>query len=228
MRVVAEEARSLAEVVGINARRLRGDATSDELAKAARAEGLNWGTGRISDLEHGRVSPTLSMLVALAHALRSVHGRPVRLADLVRHDGFITLTRELTITSAALQRFLDGQDVSIKVKDVPHGPELKQRMREALDSHAKCSGVKLPPAVDEVRTDLVEQVFRQSGEAEARIAKSLGLHGEDFAAVSAYLWGHTLSAERDRRVGPGANAQDKGRVTRNLKAEVGAVLDGDD
>ncbi len=79
----------LAEVVGRNVRRLRGDATSDELAKACRRRGLTWGTGRISELEHGRASPTLSTLVDLADALGDVCGRPVYLADLVEHDGFI-------------------------------------------------------------------------------------------------------------------------------------------
>jgi hypothetical protein len=56
----------------------------------------------------------------------------------------------------------------------------------------------------------------------------LGLHGESFAALSAYLWGRTLSAERDRRAGAGANKQDRGRITRRLKAEMKAVLDGKD
>ena len=55
----------LAHVVGRNVRRLRDGAaaTLDDVAKAARENGLrNWGTGRVSDLEHGKVSPTLATL----------------------------------------------------------------------------------------------------------------------------------------------------------------------
>ena len=39
-------------------------------------------------------------------------------------------------------------------------------------------------------------------------------------------WRKSYSAERDQRAGAGANAQKKGRVARELKAELKAVLDG--
>ena len=222
----------LAEVVGRNVKRLRGDATADELAKACRQQGLNWGTGRISELEHGRVSPTLSTLVDLADALGDVRGRPVHLAELVEHDGYIALTGGRAIKPAALQRFLGGEPVVIKVRDVPHGEEMKAKLRQSLPGAiaalAKLSA-ELPAAVNAaVDNEFALQVQRQSGEAEARMARSLGVHEDNLAALSAYLWGRTLSAERNRRAGAGANAQDRGRITRKLKAELKRVLDGDD
>ena len=228
MRKRDEGGAPLAAVVGRNVKRLRGDATTDELAKACRRRGLTWGTGRISELEHGRVSPTLSTLVDLADALGALRGRPVYLADLVEHDGFIALTSGRAIKPAALQRFLGGEPVVIKRGDVPHDPERDKRTREALAPAAiEKHFAELPPAVDAVKTELILQVQDQSGEAEARMAKALGLHGDSFATLSAHLWGHTLSAERNRRAGAGANAQDRGRITRRLKAELKAVLDGD-
>jgi hypothetical protein len=218
----------LAEVVGRNARRLRGDATADEVAKACRMQGLNWGTGRISDLEHGRVSPTLSTLVVLAAVLDGLCG-PVALADLIEHDGFIALTSGPVLKSAALQRFLRGERVVIRVRDVPRDPERDKRVRDALAPEAIAKYIaELPPAVREVSFELALQVERQSGEPEARMAKALGLHVENLATLSAYLWSRTLSAERNRRAGAGANAQDRGRITRQLKAEMKAVLDGGD
>lgn len=223
----------LAEVVGRNVRRLRGDATTDELAKACRRYGLNWGTGRISDLEHGRVSPRLDTLVVLAHALWDACGRPVYLSDLVEHDGFIALpgSRAMAIKPAALQRFLRGKPVVIQVGDVPYGDDFMPMAHE-LENLTPEAGAKyfaeLPPAVYEVETELWLQAQKQSGEPEARMAKALGIHEGNLAALTAYLWGHTLSAERNRRAGADANAQDRGRITRQLKAELKAVLDGND
>lgn len=123
---------ALPEVVGRNARRLRGDATADQLAKAARREGLNWGTGRISDLEHGRVSPTLSMLVALAAALHSVSRTPVTLADLVEHDGLVQVTSTRAVKDVALQRFLRGEPVQFLIEDMPNSEELKAEHNAAI------------------------------------------------------------------------------------------------
>lgn len=229
MRNRDEGGAALAEVVGRNVRRLRGDATTDELAKACRRRGLTWGTGRISELEHGRVAPTLSSLVDLADALGDFCGRPVYLADLVEHDGFVALTSGRPIKPAALQRFLAGEPVVIKRGDVPRDAESDRRMRENLTSAAMEKHFdELPPAVNAVKTELALQVQSQSGEAEARMAKALGVHEENLAALSGYLWGQTLSAERNRRAGAGANAQDRGRITRRLKAELKAVLDGND
>ena len=112
---------------------------------------------------------------------------------------------------------------------MPRDAESDRRMRENLTSAAMETHFdELPPAVNAVKTELALQVQGQSGEAETRMAKSLGLHEENLAALSAHLWGRTLSAERNRRAGPAANAQDRGRITRLLKAELKAVLDGND
>jgi hypothetical protein len=44
------------------------------------------------------------------------------------------------------------------------------------------------------------------------------------AAAMAALWGRTFSAERDNRAGPDANAQRRGQVSRQLKAELQQVI----
>jgi hypothetical protein len=38
------------------------------------------------------------------------------------------------------------------------------------------------------------------------------------------VWGRTFSEERDRRAGGEANAQKRGRVTREMKAELEQVI----
>jgi hypothetical protein len=40
----------------------------------------------------------------------------------------------------------------------------------------------------------------------------------------AELWGRTFVAERDRRAGPDVNAQRRGRISRQLKAELQKAL----
>ena len=66
-------------------------------------------------------------------------------------------------------------------------------------------------------------------EADVKIGKGLGLDAYRTAAEMAYLWGKPLSAVRDEIAGVDANAQRRGQVSRQLKAELAKVIDdGDD
>lgn len=200
----------LAEVVGRNARRLRGTATADDLAKAARRCGLNWGTGRVSDLEHGRVSPTLPTLIALAAALRSLSGTPVALSELVEHDGYIALAGELVVKGTALKRFIGGAPIDLRAADL-YWDEDDPFVRKIL-------GMDAEPASRGRRRDLY--AASEQGETEARLSKSLGVDREVVATAAEELWGRTVSAERDARAGRDASPQMRGRVTRELKSEL--------
>ncbi len=66
-------------------------------------------------------------------------------------------------------------------------------------------------------------------EADQRMCKSLGVDVETGTAAMLKLWGKPFSAERDLRAGPDANAQRRGIVARQLKAELQrALYDGND
>jgi hypothetical protein len=212
----------LAAIVGHNARTLRGSATLDDVAKAARGVGLNWTTGRVSDLEYGRVSPTLPTLVAVALALAEVRGESITLADLVRSDENISLTKDLTVTGDELQRFLSGDKVSV---DDRYLAEIIDGAKGALTEARK----RLPPNLQRRRVSMgiVRQVHRDYGEPESLLARDLGLDSETLIWAMAALWRMSYSAKRDQRAGTGANAQKKGRVARELKAEMRAALDGE-
>jgi transcriptional regulator with XRE-family HTH domain len=212
----------LASVVGMNARKLRGDATADDLATAARHSGLNWGTGRISDLEHGRVSPTVPTLVALAAALGDVRGEPVTLADLVEHDGMIELTKDAWLPGKVLQRFLRGEAVEVQQRDVA------ESLAAATEAY-RAKIETLPPALQRgVKWGDIATVTREAGETEDRIAKALGVETWVVNRASAKLWKQTVSAERDRRAGPDATKQARGRITRELREELRAAIHGND
>jgi transcriptional regulator with XRE-family HTH domain len=205
----------LRDVIGRNARRLRGDATADEVAKAARRYGLNWGTGRISDLEHGRVSPTLPTLAALALALGDVQDANVTLDDLIESGETISLTTSLNVTSEQLRRFLGGGNIFEFVFPSP-----SDAIAEFRDLW--------PDRLHGVTAGAVMRLLGDFGEPEERLARDFGLDRERLAAEMAVLWQRSYHAERDERAGADANAQKKGRVARELKAELRTVLDGDD
>lgn len=225
-------AADLASVIGANARRIRTEAgaTLEDVAKAARRQGLTgWGGGRVSDLEHGRVSPTIPTLVAVSLALAEVRKSPLTLADLLHHDGPVEITGSLAIRGAALARFLGGEPVRLTKRDVPDLPGLDASgLAAGLEEWAGIAD-QLPQPLCDVSTEQVLAVDRRSGEAERRIAKWLGVAPLTVAAASAYLYnGSTASEERDRRAGRDASAQKRGRVAREIRTEIRGVLSGDD
>jgi len=220
---------SLAEVVGRNTRRLRGNATADQLAKECRFYGLNWGTGRISDLEHGRVSPTLGTLVALALALGEVRfvdpegpRDPISLTDLVRCDENIALTKSLSVTEQELGAFLDGSDVSLGHR---YADLIRASFKAVTSGEYRKDWPARLPRFNPMKLADIKAGF---GEAEQRLARDLGIDETRLAAEMLALWRRPFAEERDSRAGPDSNAQKKGRITRDLKAELKAVLDGDD
>ena len=57
-------------------------------------------------------------------------------------------------------------------------------------------------------------------EADIRICKSLGVDPAVAAKAMLKLWNRTFSSERDERSEPGDNAQRRGQISRQLKAEL--------
>lgn len=189
----AGDAPTIAEIVGRNAQRIRGERKTEEVAVAARSAGLKWGTGRVSELESGKVSPTLPTLIALCMALSDVSRRPVALADVVLHNGPVKINESLTI---------DGSDLAGALRGEP----ADWRRESTADA-------------------LLAMAVRQAGgEAEQRAAQSLGITGGRFQSLAAELWGRSFAEERDARAGADANAQKRGRIARQLKAEMQAAL----
>lgn len=209
----------LSKVLAANARRIRGSATLDDVARAARVYGANWTPGRVSDLEHGRVSPTLQTLVITALALGDVHDSNVTVAELIESDEKISLTAGFSITSDLLKLMLSGdEDAYSRLVDRAAGAAVKE-----WDEARR----KWPTRLRKVKMGQLWQVSADFGEPETLLARDLGLDRDRLIAEMAGLWGRSFHVERDERAGEGANAQKKGRVARQLKAELKAVLDGD-
>lgn len=221
LRVVTETV-DLAAVMGRNARELRGDANLNDVAKAARACGLNWGTGRVSDLEHGKVSPTLPTLVALALIFSELLDRPVSLGDLVRGDDNIAVTPRISVSTKELRGYLSGDAVTAAAR---YRREAGAALQSVVTDDYRDNW---PARLQSVSKGATMRMLGQIGEPEERLARELGLDHSRLAAEMLAQWGKSFSAKRDELAGPEANAQKKGRIARALKADLKAVLDGDD
>jgi hypothetical protein len=156
----------------------------------------------------------------LAAALGEIRGEPVTLADLVACDGAVELAKGLAVPGGMLQRFLRGELVEVT------GGDIAASLKESLDDYReKLDG--LPPALRRVKMRDEYKVAKESGETEQRVAKSLGVDRWLVDRASALLWKSTISAERDRRAGPDASNQARGRITRELRDELRKVIHGD-
>jgi hypothetical protein len=199
---------SVAEVAGMNARALRGGATLEQLTVALRPYGLQWSTGRAGDFENGRAAPNLTTLYAVAAALGDIIGRTVALAELFDGRGPVAINDELSVDLAKLREALSG--VPVKARKAA----LKTTMGRPLV-------FQTPAGVD---PELHRRVLVEFRESDRRMSRSLGVTPEVAAAAMAKLWRRTFVAERDRLVGPDANAQKRGRISRRLKAQLQEAL----
>jgi len=219
---MSDDRQSVREVVGENARRIRDSvgASQDDVATAAREVGLRWTRSRVAALERGDKSVDVAELVLLAQVLGEVSGKPVGVGDLLDGQGATVLSPAVTVHRSSLARWLGGEPVEVLVADVPGGLEQLQdilaRAPEVLTRLARLAGA-------DTKTRAVSDAVRAAGEAEERAGRTLGVSRADVAHLSAGLWGHALTTERDSRVGdapPGSRAQLRGRVTRQLVAEL--------
>jgi hypothetical protein len=209
--------KSLAEVAGAQARTLRlaADKSLEDIATAARSYGLRWSTGSVGDFEGGRATASLKTLLVVAAVLRDVTGRPITLADLFAGNGSVEITGNLPVELSELRDMLAGQ---------PVGMLPQQGVRITL----KLSG---PRVVDWPKglhrwhhPELHKRVLDALSESDVRMCKNIGVEPFVGAAAMAKLWGRTFTAERDDRAGVDANAQRRGRISRQLKAELQELI----
>ena len=204
----------IAKVIGANARKLRLDAgvTLDQFALAARFCGLPWSTGRCGDFEAGRVLPNLETIYAAALALSQAIGRDVSLAELLASDQPVQINDKLSVDPSALADAMSGQPVTGET-----------------ENHRRLGGV-VGKFTRKMAVPVMLDAFR---EADVRMCRTIGVTRERGAAAMYELWGRPFSDERDHRGQPGANAQHRGQISRQLKAQLveelkRAVTNGND
>ena len=87
---------------------------------------------------------------------------------------------------------------------------------------------RLQRQLEEITQGLFMEVWHDYGESEEYLARDLGLDRDRLTAEMSVLWGRAFHVERDELAGEGVTKQKRGRVARTLKAQLKAVLDGDD
>jgi transcriptional regulator with XRE-family HTH domain len=215
---------SLNEAAGKSARAIRLDAgvTLEEVAKAARHYGLKWATNKVGDFEAGRVSASLATIYALAAALTDVTGRPVTLGDLFAEPGRVAINERLTVDVVKVKDAVSGKPVAATMSDLPSE---RGRIDQAV-AELEAEQDAWPKSLQKVSRGRYRAVLADFSDSDARLAKALDVGRSTAAAAMAAAWGKTFVARRDELAGPDANAQKRGRIARELKAELKELLDG--
>ena len=225
--MVRDSVAKVAEVIGEAAKVLRLDAkvTLEQMARVAQRYGLPWTSGRVGDFEAGRTAPSLPTLIAAAAALGDAIGRPVSLAELVAGNGQVQINDKLSLDKSALRAALSGDSVNAQPKPLT----AEALLTRALETIVEASTAHWPQRLRAVKPDLRRDVLRDFNESDARMCKNIGVDQVLGAAAMAALWRRTFTAERDNRAGPDANAQRRGQISRQLKADLQEVInDGND
>jgi transcriptional regulator with XRE-family HTH domain len=197
--------RSLAEVVGANCKRIRSETgiTQDQLARYARLHGLRWNAAKVGDFEAGRSSPTFATVLVVGMVLQRAREDANLVEQLSGGKGDTPDVTLADLLDSSEHGFITLNDsLSLKTAELPDVAR-----GQAFPSHW-----------------YEDPLLQRSGLAEERLAKSLGISHSRLADASFQLWHSTFSEERDRRAGPDANQQKKGRVSRELRAELQKVL----
>ncbi|MGK2854588.1 MAG: helix-turn-helix domain-containing protein [Microbacteriaceae bacterium] len=227
----------IASAVGRNCKRIRTDVglTQDEFARYARHLGLRWKASTVADFEAGRSAPTFATVLVVSLALHSAARNEaarqgghlsvsVLLSELfAAEDGEqIQLNDDLHLPAALVAAVCEGRSWGSPPWNL-WVPTPGLETRESLEFWQE-----LMPG-DEVVGSPPERVLLRSGLTEDRLARRLGIDLARLADLSYLLWKKTFSEERDRRAGPDASQQKKGRVSREMRSEIEkALADGDD
>jgi len=117
-----------------------------------------------------------------------------------------------------------GQPVTLADLFAGNGPvEINDKLTVQLSAlRAALSGGPLTDRV--IPSGKLSAMVGVFSEADTRMCKSLGITREQGIAAMAKLWGRPFSVERDSRAEPGANAQRRGQISRQLKAELQKVI----
>jgi hypothetical protein len=197
-------------------------ATLSDVATAANRMGARWSTMTVSRIERGVSEMTLPTIVILAEALRRATDQRVTIPDLLAGDELLAITDPGDGGTAAsamrandLLVFLAGGAradglMTLRMnpgQNIAQNPEIMQDM---------------PPGWDEQR---LSEYFAESRvlavtDQDQRFAKSVGINVVALHFWALALWGRPFAEERDHRAGTDANAQKRGRVTRDMKQEI--------
>jgi len=232
---VTEEPQPLRAVLGSRVRAVREaeGVRQQDLSDAARALGLTtWTRTRIAALERGDKAISAEDLIRLLAVLQIGVKRAVTIDELLDSDQRIALSDTASVAAREVPSLLSDGDAATRVRVAEAVGELSPEVRRARQESAAMvhrirragggKGLRTHGEINKIRAGL--------GEADERAARELELDGYPFVELCLVLWGRSLSAERDARLGDapvgGAarRAALRGRITRELIVEARELL----
>lgn len=193
----------------------------DELAQIVRRTlGLKWTSGNVSAIESGTSSVTITNLLILSYALGKLRGTPIGPFELLAFEGRAkTGIKDLTIWDDDFRMWFQTGEVELKLSaedaaragEMIRSPDFVDQLKKSVKESFK--GIPRDAPFD-VGADVL------SSPTEDRIARSMEIEAWKLRYWANALWGRDFEAERDERAGSGATAQKKGRITRELKAQI--------
>lgn len=195
----------------------------DQLAAEGRDVGMNWSAGSISAIERGNFKPTLDVLIALAAALGELlHPEDddpgVSIDELVETPGLIQITDNRLMNTNDLLVWLAGRGLYFRPD-----PEMVAKVQRMVNEQFKrINTLHLP--------ELSMGEFKKLGTTtagEERLAKRAEIDPLELKAWAHHLWGMSIEDQRDQQAGPNSTPQKKGRVSRELIAEIKAAMADD-
>lgn len=189
--------------------------TLSDVARAVRAYGLWWSTGRVGDIENGRGVVTIETAVALSLALSEATGQPVTVPELLlpAEDGALTLGNGVDVYAGTFVDVVRGDLTELTAGDIVGGVEAAEEViSKGFDYYSEIGeGLTMGQIMDAQQAlDLADQ----------RAARKLGVTEGAFIGACLRRWGQLLSQEAADRAGAGASPQARGQVTRKLLQEL--------
>lgn len=211
--------------IGAGLRRLRVELgiSQDELARRARAYGLNWTPSRVSDVERGERSLDLASLVAVTAALNTAKVTGTFSVRDVTGSNLLPVTSAWSIEMGDLIRVLQGDLGELEAGSILPDRE-RQKWDEAFDpERIATTWSQMPPGTTARIAAEIEA--RASTLAETRAAKRIGVPVLTLKVWAHHLWGTSLD-DRAARIAAGPSAQARGHATRALSEEIEEAIRG--
>lgn len=219
---MADSLPTIAQVIGKNVKKIRGDFTLEDLASYGRSIGATWSSGSIRAIERGDFKATIETIALLALALdrltddgtKTMRGA-ITSRDLLQAEGKIELGKTYATNTERLLEFLGG-GTSGTVMDMN---DFGAKVQSAMD---QMKSLNLP---DDMLIAEIEEMERHPvTPTEERLAKKIGVDVVELRNWAWHLWGTTFEKQRDNLAGKDASPQKKGSVSPQLLDEIQAAM----
>lgn len=212
--------------------------TQEQAAQYVRRVGPLWTPTKVSDFERGRHDVSTGTLaavsLAMTNALRDAEKRGVdvtvtaRPADFMQSDGQVSLTSMgpdplgPVLSAAFAGEQWPDDDVALL------GPEGAAMHAAHEKVTTDFSGITAESWAEARTEHPIDDIKRKAGLAERRVAQRLGISMDELAQLSFERLGQSFTEARNARAGADASRQKRGRVARELEAQLREALNRGD